>query len=432
MENGKSDPVHKCASGTNSKVAYSVSNIAGKSNEDRYFFSLGKEESTGVSSFGIFDGHGGDYASTECAIDLHDMILSQYDLLTSSMVTVEEFKNWSTDPNQRMDSLFCESVRSSTLDIDKRIRKESTAGSTAVSLFIFHRSDGSSRIFCPWIADGKAVTVRMSEDHKPTLEREQIRIQSKESLQWTGLPCEVSGDNLQSLSSSVHSHSKHSINTPASELSCNNDEELKTSPAEYTNTTSSLTSRKLSYPGFQTVYEHEEIEPTTHNVDALDLKNTVDFKSYTTFICSRTATNSPKANQSSKGDHNTMATGPLAVYSRFGYSIMMTRSIGDRYGPRSCIPVPDITAITIPANQHARFVLASDGLWDVMDESTAQGVVMSIQDAKLAARKLAQLAWHRRFNQSMRLDDITVLVVDVNPSLFTPTGTLAGCSCSIS
>jgi len=34
--------------------------------------------------------------------------------------------------------------------------------------------------------------------------------------------------------------------------------------------------------------------------------------------------------------------GPEALFSRFNCSIMMTRSIGDLYGPRSCVCIPEV------------------------------------------------------------------------------------------
>ena len=35
--------------------------------------------------------------------------------------------------------------------------------------------------------------------------------------------------------------------------------------------------------------------------------------------------------------------GPEALFSRFNSSIMMTRSIGDLYGPRSCVCIPEVS-----------------------------------------------------------------------------------------
>ena len=52
----------------------------------------------------------------------------------------------------------------------------------------------------------------------------------------------------------------------------------------------------------------------------------------------------------------TKKKGPRALFSRYNVSISMTRSLGDRYAARSCISVPEITALTLAAGEHARWV----------------------------------------------------------------------------
>jgi hypothetical protein len=113
--------------------------------------------------------------------------------------------------------------------------------------------------------------------------------------------------------------------------------------------------------------------------------------------------------------------GPLAVFSKQGtISLTMTRSIGDRSGPVSCIAVPDVTKITIPPKQHARFILASDGVWDVMDHTDIQRDILRIKDPKVASNRIAMMAWRKRIGRNMRMDDITVIIVDIFPKSFQP------------
>ena len=50
-----------------------------------------------------------------------------------------------------------------------------------------------------------------------------------------------------------------------------------------------------------------------------------------------------------------LTVGPLAFFGSSSHSLLMTRSIGDRLGPRGCIALPDITVHTIPSNKHARY-----------------------------------------------------------------------------
>lgn len=108
-------------------------------------------------------------------------------------------------------------------------------------------------------------------------------------------------------------------------------------------------------------------------------------------------------------------TGPLCVFSRHDVSLCMTRSIGDRWGPRSCIAQPDITAVTISPQQHARFVLASDGLWDVLSVERVRSLVFRDKDPRHVANRLVTLAWNLRRSTGIRKDDISAIVVDVFP-----------------
>lgn len=43
--------------------------------------------------------------------------------------------------------------------------------------------------------------------------------------------------------------------------------------------------------------------------------------------------------------------GPEAVFGRHGVSIMMTRSLGDKFGPRSCVSIPEVAYATVQPGQ---------------------------------------------------------------------------------
>ena len=94
----------------------------------------------------------------------------------------------------------------------------------------------------------------------------------------------------------------------------------------------------------------------------------------------------------------------------------MTRSLGDKIGPRSCVAFPEIGAVTVPAGRHARFVLASDGFWDVVSIDTVRLLALckKFKSNKALASALALKAVRRRERAGIRQDDITVMVVDVN------------------
>ena len=85
-------------------------------------------------------------------------------------------------------------------------------------------------------------------------------------------------------------------------------------------------------------------------------------------------------------------TAPEVVTSRYNQSTNLTRSIGDRFGPRCVVAVPDITAISIPSDQYARFVLCSDGVHDETPEQEIARVVSQQKPAEELARDLVARA----------------------------------------
>jgi hypothetical protein len=96
----------------------------------------------------------------------------------------------------------------------------------------------------------------------------------------------------------------------------------------------------------------------------------------------------------------------------------MTRSIGDRYGPRSCLAVPDVTAVKIRNDEYVRIVIASDGVWDVLKNSEVRDQIFLDRSAEDAACRIVNRAHVERQNRRLRMDDITAIVIDVNPELF--------------
>lgn len=110
--------------------------------------------------------------------------------------------------------------------------------------------------------------------------------------------------------------------------------------------------------------------------------------------------------------------GPEAVCGRHNISMMMTRSIGDVLGPRSCVETPEISSFTVPSGVHARFILGTDGYWDVVSLESTRCISLhkKFPDANKLSRSLAEKALRRRQRSNMRIDDISVAVVDINPS----------------
>jgi serine/threonine protein phosphatase PrpC len=109
------------------------------------------------------------------------------------------------------------------------------------------------------------------------------------------------------------------------------------------------------------------------------------------------------------------AQGPKCIFAHTGgVSLQISRSIGDCYGPRCVISEPDIVTLRAPASQRARFILASDGVFDVMSSEEAAKCVEAYSDPVKAAAKLCSVAKSKRLYGGRSADDITAIVTDIN------------------
>jgi len=78
-----------------------------------------------------------------------------------------------------------------------------------------------------------------------------------------------------------------------------------------------------------------------------------------------------------------------------------------------CIPLPDVLAFDVFGGEYVRCVIASDGLWDVVSLSSITKVVNRHSSPELVARALVEKAFKKRESKRLRMDDITVQVIDV-------------------
>jgi serine/threonine protein phosphatase PrpC len=115
---------------------------------------------------------------------------------------------------------------------------------------------------------------------------------------------------------------------------------------------------------------------------------------------------------------NGREAGPLVVFAHSGgVSLQVSRSIGDALAARSVLPHPEITTTKIPLDARVRFIVGTDGLWDVYSSEGAAKLVMDVADTSMAARKLALAARSKRTQTGKTVDDISVIVLDLNPKL---------------
>ena len=104
-----------------------------------------------------------------------------------------------------------------------------------------------------------------------------------------------------------------------------------------------------------------------------------------------------------------MAAGGQVVYAgcwRVQGDLAVSRAFGDAHlKPYGVSSTPELSAISLTPRD-AFLVLASDGLWDVVDEQQCASSVLRASDPLGAARSLCDLASTRG-----SMDNITVLVV---------------------
>lgn len=92
------------------------------------------------------------------------------------------------------------------------------------------------------------------------------------------------------------------------------------------------------------------------------------------------------------------------------------------------IGVPDISVANIMPGKFGRFVLGSDGVWDVMSTSDARKLAYEYSRPEDIAMLLAFESQTRRLTRRMRMDDISVIVVDINHDMLPVNSTFADCS----
>jgi serine/threonine protein phosphatase PrpC len=99
-------------------------------------------------------------------------------------------------------------------------------------------------------------------------------------------------------------------------------------------------------------------------------------------------------------------------FCRVDGTLAVSRAIGDHhYDKKIVIPEPEYTQKTL-TKQHKFLILASDGLWDVVDNEDVVKVLelkqMEIDDMNVFAKMLVDLAIEKHST-----DNITVMVVDL-------------------
>ena len=217
------EPDSSTESGTLSdqRISFGICQVPGEKDEDRAYAQLshasGNQQSSLCCSFAVFDGHGGKYASTALKERLHHRIFAVYsNYLTNLNLLSSEY----TQDHSLLEAIFCRSTKQSYFEFDDEIKRKNDSGSTAISLFIFPRLDGSYRVLTSWVGDsrgiacrldndGNIISYRLSQDHKPNLLRECHRFESNIPVPSYDLPCELDATTFRDSSDIIYPVLKH-------------------------------------------------------------------------------------------------------------------------------------------------------------------------------------------------------------------------------
>lgn len=342
-------------------ISYGVSQMVGKKDQDRFDIRLGKPNTSDIHFFGVYDGHGtSDLAANLCVEKLYE------DIYTEEMNDNDYDKegyNFENDKDFTIDELPSYSYQlSMPMPNDHAITQGymKTDNRVQENRSIYPRT-GSC-----------AINLLLNQKSTKSSKGE-----VKGKVSWAG-DCRailITGNNEI--------------------LKLSLDHRIDENPAEYERICNSdHTPRKG-------LLESELWKRETEKAAQAGTADTPRLRAHS-FVERRTANGQP--------------VGPNCVFSHTGgVSLQVTRSIGDAYAARSIISQPDICHFSIPEDEYSRFILGSDGLFECISIEEIAKFVSKIQNPEKAASKLANVASNKRLYSGMSTDDITIMIIDVNP-----------------
>lgn len=464
----------------NSKVVGFSSSVPGKLNEDRFYLFNQNNDGSKVDNnhnyfaYGVFDGHGGSFGSILLSEQFCQNVI---DFVQSKIEKIRSVAPETPIKYDILDAVVCDAILNVSKLLSREIKLRSITGTTCVATFIIFFPEGGCRVYCSNTGDSRCVaykqvpgvgytTMALSEDHSLELPREVARVKQRDRSEWHPLPCQIKS------SSSAAARRKYpdaERNTCAVELvrclKVEDEQGLRAVLQSMIRTGQAvdMLSRVESLPSLHNSGKDEDSFQQIET-DSAHLDDTIHFASDMSQNVSSLPTTSLKNvatavtiasgeeidlevedsefitapivhNKSFIGRRATRGgqEGPPALFSRHNISITMTRSLGDRSAARCCVCTPEVSVINVARGEFVRLVLASDGLWDVIKTHQVIAPIRKIVDTQEAAKELASYARHLRENARIRIDDITCLVIDINPEAnpaLQPD--MANCKCLIS
>ncbi|KAJ1446272.1 phosphatase 2C-like domain-containing protein [Pelagophyceae sp. CCMP2097] len=375
-------------------VAYGSAAAASKKDEDRWACAVGKD----AAYFGLFDGHGGAAAADLCASDLE----RRARLLMRAPAGA---KPAGAKPG------FVAAANAACWSIDGDLAG-GTAGTTATLLWVER-----DRAELAWLGDSTALRVDMCAPNADAYEATRDH-----------KPSDAGGVALMEAIWLVRHEVAYAAKSANSADSVDAADAAggPTGPAEGRAARARVHARQAALlPGHRRGLLWDALARSRR----MDAQLRAAWGSKGSASPQRTRENSLCAR---RVDPRTgVPRGPLVVFSRFsrrradggvddvlGPSTQVTRSIGDWDASRSVLPELEARGWAVGPDAFDRVVLATDGLWDVVSHADAVRLVkrrgLSPQRAAEVLLRCARGAYARK-GGGVR-DDVTVVVVDINPS----------------
>ena len=372
-----------------------------------------------IASFCVFDGHGGSKTAEFCQQYFSSRVVSRVrTLVDSSKSSLRDFI--ATRCND-FDEIVCESIELTCREMDINAKVRDSSGCTLNSLFVVHDpSTRCTRLYCGNVGDSRCMlftaqanplhckdmvslvspsssavgvveagkTYYLSEDHKLSNPKEKKRLSLGTSF---NMHCRITPVTT----TSSYRHRTESQDTHFSD--------------EHQRNSSLHLRDAVIWP---VILPYDDI-PTITPEQYADLRGDESVKAYISSSRKiRREESCVKERFTARGE----PTGVEAVFGRYNVSLTMTRSIGDKFGPRRCVPVPDVKLAIVGPNSRARAVIASDGVWDVVDPEWIAGIVFEAAEPAGLAMRIAIEAMSRRIAAAAYMDDISVVVVEIDSS----------------
>eukprot|EP00629_Pelagomonadales_sp_RCC1024_P008726 CAMPEP_0119273626 /NCGR_PEP_ID=MMETSP1329-20130426/10790_1 /TAXON_ID=114041 /ORGANISM="Genus nov. species nov., Strain RCC1024" /LENGTH=436 /DNA_ID=CAMNT_0007273855 /DNA_START=189 /DNA_END=1499 /DNA_ORIENTATION=+ len=412
-----------------SPLAFGHVNVVGSKRKDEDRTSRGTVEAGGVTwnYYGLFDGHGGKPAADLCAATLHDLI-------TEKAKGVQ---------NLTGSEALAEALRRACWDLDDRLGTDRVdAGTTATILFA---SPGEAVM--GWVGDSLALRVDMlgarkswdTAPHNPHNLDEVARMKAEwearreflsfESSRGDVTYAEAMDEFTAGFEKRLAAHFAKLGHRPMRPGLIRDAMRRETRINDRLDRDNSLR-RKQS---FESVAKFGKLLATQDMDATVDMKRHEDMQRHDSNFTRRT---NPEGEQCGPVVVGTNWKHPQSqAHSVAGASTCVTRSIGDWDASRAVIPEPDCHAWPIPSEGafYERVVLASDGLWDLIDFAGAEAICRKVPEPQACAERLLRVAKTESGRRGYRglKDDTTILVIDLNPNRVAVQPE-AGCACAVS